>query len=140
MGVRREGREAAVQYFYQIDLNGEADRETYYRMRGISPSARKFSDELIDGVASTSEAIDNLIKQNTRNYEFNRISAVDRNILRVAVFEMLHCQQTPPVVAINEAIEIAKKYSTEDSGRFVNGILDKIRTGLDRPARTTTSD
>ncbi len=140
MGVRREGREAAAQYLYQLDINQGSDRETYYKMRGISPSARRFSEELLEGLAEHSPAIDELIRTNAKNYEFHRISAVDRNILRVAVYEMLHCRQTPPVVAINEAIEIAKKYSTEDSGRFVNGILDKIRSGLDRPSRTPPQD
>ncbi len=136
MGVRREGREAAAQYLYQLDINQGSDRETYYKMRGISPSARRFSEELLEGLAEHSPTIDELIRTHARNYEFHRISAVDRNILRVAVYEMLHCPQTPPIVAINEAIEIAKKYSTEESGRFVNGILDKIRSGLNRPSRT----
>lgn len=139
MGVRREGREAAVQYLYQLDLNEGSDRETYYKMRGISPSARRFSEELLAGLTTQGAEVDDLIRQNARNYEFHRISAVDRNILRVAIYEMLHCAETPPVVAINEAIEIAKKYSTEESGRFVNGVLDKIRSGLARPARSATA-
>lgn len=139
MGVRREGREAAVQFLYQNDLNGGSPRDTYYKMRGISPSARRFCDQLLDGVVAHSEGIDTLIRDHARNYEFQRISAVDRNILRVAIYEMVHCPETPPVVSMNEAIEIAKKYSTEESGRFVNGILDKICAGLDRPARTPSS-
>jgi N utilization substance protein B len=138
MGVRREGREAAVQYLYQQDLNEGSELGTYYKMRGISPSARRFSDELIEGLTREGSVVDDLIRQHAQNYEFHRISAVDRNILRVAIYEMLHCPQTPPVVAINEAIEIAKKYSTEESGRFVNGVLDKIRGGLNRPARTVS--
>lgn len=138
MGVRREGREAAIQFLYQRDLNSGDERGDYYAMRGISPSARRFCDELLDGIAAHSGEVDDLIRECTRNYEFHRISAVDRNILRVAVHEMLHCPQTPPAVSINEAIEVAKKYSTEDSGRFVNGVLDKIRTQLKRPARSAT--
>ena len=138
MGVRREGREAAIQFLYQRDLNAGDERGDYFAMRGISPSARRFCEELLDGIANHSDEVDDLIREFTRNYEFHRISAVDRNILRVAVYEMLHCPQTPPAVAINEAIEVAKKYSTEDSGRFVNGILDKIRTQLKRPARSAT--
>lgn len=138
MGVRREGREAAAQYLYQQDINQGSDRETYYKMRGISPSARRFSDELLEGLAEHSPTIDDLIRNHARNYEFHRISAVDRNILRVAVYEMLHCHQTPPIVAINEAIEIAKKYSTEESGKFVNGILDRLKGSLSRAARTAT--
>lgn len=136
MGVRREGREAAVQYLYLCDLNGECDLLSYYKFRGLSPSARKFCDTLVKGARENQAAIDDVIRQNTQNYELNRISAVDRNVLRIAVFEMLHCPETPPVVSINEGIEIAKKYSTEESGRFVNGVLDKIRSTLPRPART----
>lgn len=136
MGVRREGREAAVQYLYQRELNEACDLESFYKLRGISPSARRFSDELIRGVGANAEAVDNLIRQHAQNYEFSRISAVDRNVLRVAIYEIQFCKDIPPVVSINEAIEIAKKYSTEDSGRFVNGVLDHIRHGVDRPART----
>jgi N utilization substance protein B len=142
MGVRREGREAAVQFLYQRDLNPTselADLAVFYKMRGLSPSARKFCDKLVPGVLSGQDAIDALIKEHTENYELHRISAVDRNILRLAIYEMLHCPEVPPVVSINEAIEIAKKYSTDDSGKFVNGVLDRIRARLPRPARTVTT-
>lgn len=139
MGVRREGREAAVQFLYQRDLGGDDERAAYYKMRGISPSARRFCDEILDGLAASADAVDGLIRENARNYEFNRLSAVDRNVLRVAIWEMLNCPGTPPAVSINEAIEVAKKYSTGDSGRFVNGVLDKIRGGLQRPPRAVAS-
>jgi len=142
MGVRREGREAAVQFLYQRDLNPAselADLQVFYKMRGLSPSARRFCDELVPGVLTTQESIDALIKDHAENYELHRISAVDRNILRLAIYEMLHCPGVPPVVSINEAIEIAKKYSTDDSGKFVNGILDRVRATIPRPARTATT-
>ena len=71
--------------------------------------------------------IDQIIQKNARNYEFSRLSAVDRNILRVGTYELLKCPDVPPAVAINEAIEIAKKFSTDESGKFVNGVLDNIR-------------
>lgn len=138
MGVRREGREAAVQYLYLRDLNGENDLLSFYKFRGLSPAARRFCDALVQGVKEHATSIDGTIQQNAQNYELNRISVVDRNILRVALFEMLHCPDVPPVVSINEAIEIAKKYSTEESGRFVNGVLDQIRLNLPRPARTSS--
>ena len=70
-----------------------------------------------------------------QNWELHRIAAVDRNILRLAIFEMLHRDDIPPVVSINEAVDIAKKFSTQDSGKFVNGILDKVRAEILRPAR-----
>ena len=135
MGVRREGREAAVQFLYLQDLGGNASRGDYYEMRRVSPSAKRFCDELLDGVSAQAEVIDATIRRLAKNYEFHRISAVDRNILRVAVYEMLYCQDVPPVVSINEAIEIAKKFSTAESGRFVNGILDALKEELHRPAR-----
>lgn len=136
MGVRREGREAAVQYLYLRDLSGDCNLLSFYKFRGLSPAARRFCDTLVQGATAHLPAIDETIGKNTQNYEIGRISVVDRNVLRVAIYEMLHCPETPPVVAINEAIEIAKKYSTEESGRFVNGVLDQIRGTLDRPART----
>ncbi|HEY5704701.1 MAG TPA: transcription antitermination factor NusB [Terrimicrobiaceae bacterium] len=136
MGVRRDGREAAVQYLYLRDLNGDSDLSAYYKFRGLSPSARRFCSALVEGAIEHQKSIDETIRKNTQNYELARISVVDRNVLRVAIYEMLHCEEIPPVVSINEAIEIAKKYSTEESGRFVNGVLDQIRGALDRPART----
>lgn len=138
MGVRREGREAAVQYLYLRDLNGESDLPAYYKFRGLSPAARRFCDSIVAGTTEHKDSIDETIRKSTQNYELNRISVVDRNVLRVAIYEMLHCPETPPVVSINEAIEIAKKYSTEESGRFVNGVLDQIRATLARPARTAS--
>ena len=132
MGVRREGREAAVQFLYLSEINTDADREAYYKLRGISPSARRFCDELLDGILPRIKELDCIIRQNTKNYELHRIAAIDRNILRLATYEMLHCPELPHAAAINEAIEIAKKFSTELSGRFVNGVLDKIRLDLSK--------
>jgi transcription antitermination protein NusB len=139
MGVRREGREAAIQFLYQRDLgggDGANDLQEFYAFRGLSPSARRFCEGLVSGLLNKTEAIDARIRENTQNYELDRLSAVDRNILRLAVHEMLHCDDIPPVVSINEAIDIAKKYGTEESGRFVNGVLDKIKATLMRPDRT----
>ena len=117
-------------------MNGECDLLSFYKLRGLSPSARRFCDGLVLGTQKNQALIDEVISKNTQNFELNRIAAVDRNILRIAVYEMFHCPETPPVVSINEAIEIAKKLSTEDSGRFVNGVLDQIKAGLNRPARS----
>ena len=77
--------------------------------------------------------IDAVIHEHARNYEFSRLSAVDRNVLRIACQELLFCDDIPPAVAINEAIEIAKKFSTEESGKFVNGVLDNIRKSRRNP-------
>ena len=99
-------------------------------------SVRLFADPLIGGVLEHRETIDELIKKHARNWDINRMAVVDRNVLRLAIFEMLHRDDIPPVVSINEAVDISKRFSTEDSGRFVNGILDRIKQDLMRPART----
>jgi N utilization substance protein B len=133
IGARREGREAAVQFLYQQDLNPDItvlNLPEFYTLRGLSPSARRFSEILIRGASYYRDCIDNMIQSHTKNYRLMRISSVDRNILRIAIYEMLERPEIPSVVSINEAIEIAKKYSTEESGRFVNGVLDKVRLVL----------
>lgn len=144
MGKRREGREAAVQFLYQLDLNNRelsATARHFWDLRS-APGAelppdkmQNFTAELVAGVMEHVAEIDERIKRYAANYELHRIAAVDRNILRLAIFEMLHCPDVPPVVAINEAIEIAKRFGSEESGRFVNGILDRVRGDLGRPAR-----
>jgi N utilization substance protein B len=139
MGKRRDGREAAVQFLFQCDLNledAQSLHEGFWKLREACPKpVRDFAGALINGVAANKEEIDARIKKCVANYEIGRIAAVDRNVLRLAIYEMLHCPETPPVVTINEAIEIAKKFGTEESGRFVNGVLDRIRGELGRPAR-----
>lgn len=87
------------------------------------------------GVLQNQVAIDEAIRNASANYDLHRIAAVDRNIIRIAIYEMLFCPEVPPVVSINEAIEIAKRFGSEDSGRFVNGILDRVRSGLPRSPR-----
>src|SRR5262249_31454750 len=99
------------------------------------PGFRKSGKPLIEGMVAHLPEIDDRIRRYCENYEFRRISAVDRNVLRLAIYEMLYRDDIPPVVSINEAIELAKMYGGSESGRFVNGILDRIRKDLDRPAR-----
>ncbi len=134
MGVRREGREAAVQFLYQYDLGGSLTAEElvdFYAFRGISPAARRFSQKLVDGILPNKiKEIDKLIQQYAENYELDRLSTVDRNILRLALYELLSGEETPVPVIIDEAISIAKKYGTEHSGRFVNGVLDQVQRAL----------
>jgi len=138
MSKRREGREAAVQYLYQLDIHGDrsADlRAGFWNLRDSAEKVRGFAEQLIAGVNAHLPEVDERIKKYVLNFEIGRLAAVDRNVLRLAIYEMLHCMDTPPIVAINEAIEIAKKFGGEDSGRFVNGILDKVKTELTRPLR-----
>ncbi len=141
MGKRREGREAAIQFLFQQDLNAGTQAELeadFWELRPSTKNVRDFSDALIKGVIANKAAIDERIQKYAANYELHRIAVVDRNILRVAIYEMLYCNDVPPVVSINEAIEIAKRYGAEESGRFVNGILDRVKLDLTRPSRTTS--
>jgi N utilization substance protein B len=138
MSKRREGREAAVQYLYQLEIHGDraADLSTdFWNMCSAKPSVREYADKLIAGVNAHIDEVDARIKKYAINFAIGRLAAVDRNILRLAIYEMLYCMETPPVVAINEALEIAKKFGGEDSAKFVNGILDKVKGELTRPLR-----
>ena len=138
MSKRREGREAAVQYLYKLEVHGDrtADLHTdFWNLREAKASVRDFANNLIAGVNAHITEVDDRIKKYAINFEIGRLAAVDRNILRLAIYEMLYCMETPPIVAINEALEIAKKYGGEDSSRFVNGILDKVKGELTRSLR-----
>ncbi|MFY9985964.1 MAG: transcription antitermination factor NusB [Chthoniobacterales bacterium] len=144
MGKRREGREAAVQLLFHWDLNAqqpleEADLDGFWQLRTANQATKEFATRVASGVIAEQGIIDEKITRYTANYELKRISAVDRNILRVAIYEMLFCNDVPPIVAINEAIEIAKKFGTEESGKFVNGVLDRVKLDLNRPLRTAAS-
>src|SRR5665213_912198 len=101
-------------------------------------AARLFADKLIRGVLEHRDALDQRIQQQADNWDIRRMAVVDRNILRLAIYEMLFRDDIPPVVSINEAVDIAKRFSTQDSGKFVIGILDKIKGELMRPARIVT--
>ena len=98
-------------------------------------ATRIFADKLIRGVLENRDSLDQQIQQHAQNWDLNRMAVVDRNILRLAIYEMLFRDDIPPIVSINEAVDVAKKYSTQDSGKFVNGILDKIKSELSRPPR-----
>jgi N utilization substance protein B len=97
---------------------------------------RLFAEPLIRGTLEKRDEIDEKIKKHAANWDLTRMAVVDRNILRLAIYEMLFREDIPPVVSINEAVDIAKKFSTQDSGKFVNGLLDKIRSEILRPPRT----
>jgi N utilization substance protein B len=139
-GKRRQARELAAQFLYQFDLAGGAVEDAlasfWQTQNETAEQTRTFSEELIRGTVEHRAEIDERIKKYTEHWELSRIAAVDRNILRLAIFEMLYRDDIPPVVSINEAVDIAKKFSTRESGAFVNGILDRLRADLPRPART----
>jgi transcription antitermination protein NusB len=144
MGKRREGREVALQLLFHWDLNlqempQEKDFELFWGLCNVIPRTRSFATTVLNGVIANQATIDSKITRYTANYELKRISAVDRNILRMAIYEMLYAADVPPIVAINEAIDIAKKFGTEESGKFVNGVLDRVKLDLDRPLRTASN-
>ena len=144
MGKRREGREVALQLLFHWDLNvqqslGGAELELFWEFRPSIQGVRTFATNLLNGVIARQATIDEKITKYTANYELKRISAVDRNILRMAIYEMLYAEDVPPIVAINEAIDIAKKFGTEESGKFVNGVLDRVKLDLNRPLRTVSN-
>ncbi len=142
-GKRRIARELAVQFLYQFDISGGSLEEAlplfWQTQSEVAEDGRKFAEELIHGVVERRAAIDERIAKYTDNWDLPRIAAVDRNILRLAMYEMLFRDDIPPVVSINEAVDIAKKFSTRESGAFVNGILDRLKADLTRPSRTAAS-
>lgn len=138
MGKRRLARQAAVQYHFWRDLHGGDAPEVmdeFWEFCPATPRVREFAQPLIDGMNAHLPEIDGRISRYAENFELRRISPVDRNVLRLAIFEMLHREDIPPVVSINEAIELAKMFGGSDSGRFVNGILDRVKNDLSRPLR-----
>jgi len=133
VGLRREGRELALQALYSLDLNPVETRESLRQLREdarVAASVRAFAEALITGVMANREAIDGKIEERSKNWAVSRMGRVDLNILRMATFELLYRDDIPKKVTINEAIEVAKKFGTEESPAFINGILDEIATGL----------
>ena len=163
MGMRRAARERAIQFLFQYDMNrpenldealehfwesqkpselqqsGSAGPEQTDQEGEKQATLRSFADPLIRGTLEHLEQVDGLIRQYAKNWRIERIAVVDRNILRLALYEMTCRDDIPPVVSINEAVDIAKKFSTADSGKFVNGLLDRAKADLLRSARTATT-
>lgn len=136
---RRDGRVAAMQYLYSWSLNRPADPaddlRLFFEQLEQPRDHYAFGEELIQGVLQHLEEIDGHIRTLAHNWEFDRIARIDLAILRVAVFEMLFRKDIPPVVSINEAIDLSKQYSNADAKRFINGILDRLKDELGRDAR-----
>lgn len=147
MGKRRQAREFAVQFLFQGDFNPDCHKSDmddalrlFWEDKETTDDVKHFATELIQGTIAHQTHVDELIRKYTENWELNRVAAVDRNVLRLAIYEMLHRPDVPPVVSINEAVDIAKKFSTAESGKFVNGILDRARKDIPRDARTATKN
>ncbi|MBR6464258.1 MAG: transcription antitermination factor NusB [Verrucomicrobia bacterium] len=163
MKIRRLARERAIQFLYQIELNPDKDvegeLENFWELHRMgllfddkakaswaqtaelpppSPqdlAAKDFAEALCRGVLEHLKELDETIVKYAKNWDLHRMAVIDKNILRLAIYEIMFRDDIPPVVSINEAVDIAKRYSTEESGKFVNGILDKIRSETLRPSR-----
>jgi len=131
MGRRRLAREIVLQALYLADCSRMKPSEAF-RLVTVDYDRKEdkvldFARDLLEGTAARLEALDGHLRAHATNWEIGRMALVDRNILRMAAFELLHRLETPVSVVIDEALEIAKKYSAEDSSRFINGVLDKLK-------------
>jgi N utilization substance protein B len=140
---RHDGRVAALQYLYAWSINTPDnpvdDLRIFFEGQEQPRDHYSFGEEIIDGVIKNQVEIDAQIKVLAQNWEFERIAKIDLAILRIAMFEMLHRKDIPPVVSINEAIDISKQFSNADSKRFINGILDRLKDQLGRDSRKASA-
>jgi N utilization substance protein B len=141
MGARRTGRERALQALYQLEM---ADNLSTYEALASAwsasseegkpdPDAVKFAQELVEGVRAHQDEIDALIEKHSHNWRLDRMSRIDRNVLRLGVFELKYRPDIPKKVSINEAVELGKNFGTEESSAFVNGLLDRVAVALGKP-------
>jgi N utilization substance protein B len=139
---RRDGRVAALQYLFAWSMNAPKnlaeDLRVFFENMEQPREHYAFGEEVIHGVIEHQADLDARIKALAQNWEFERIAKIDLAILRVAMFEMLHRKDIPPVVSINEAIDLSKQFSNADAKRFINGILDRLKDSLGRDARKAT--
>lgn len=135
MGARRKARECALQMLFQFDITQQSPQElleTYWgEMTEATSDVQEFANALVVGVIAHLEEIDNRIMERTEHWRLSRMSIVDRNLMRLAVYEFLHLPSTPKTVAINEALEIARRFSTPEATQFINGILDAIKRDME---------
>jgi len=127
---RSRGRELALQFLYQVDLRGTDvldDLHGFLRDEESDADTARFAESLVRGTVGKQSEVDAMIQSVAQNWKLERMAAIDRNVLRLGAYEMLFVPDVPPKVSINEAIELGKRYSTQNSGGFINGILDKIR-------------
>jgi len=133
MRERTKAREVAIQILYGLDISHGDVAETlelYWQNFEVSKKVKTFATVLVEGTWSNRNQIDRLISSCTENWSLERLSQVDKSILRMAVYELLYCRDIPPKVVINEAIELGKLFGTENSGAFINGVLDALYNKL----------
>ena len=138
MRKRTLAREFALQLLYQLDITKESSKEALdnfwlvHNEKAVDEDLKDFTARLVCGVISYLDAIDKKITQYAQNWQLKRMAVVDRNIMRMGCFELIHCDDIPSKVSINEAVDLAKKFSGEESGKFVNAILDKVKAENDK--------
>jgi N utilization substance protein B len=134
MGNRRKSRELAMQALFSMESSQNDSKEVLERFcQNFTPSIKvlPFFLKLVEGVMETGSEIDAVIERYSDNWKISRMSGVDRNILRIAIYELMYCNDIPYKVTINEAIDIGKRFGSNESGAFINGILDGIRVALE---------
>jgi transcription antitermination protein NusB len=130
LGTRRKSRESALQVLYQLDITNQDVTTALARFQEHFSSNEEVDDflnRLVLGVLENLPQLDRLLEQYSENWRLDRINMIDLNILRMALFELLYCEEIPPKVTINEAIDLGKRYGSEESGSFINGILDRVQ-------------
>jgi len=143
MGQRRKSREIALQMLYQLEMTGQPPHlviDLYYELTrngedkdpDLAKAVRPFAEQLLNGVYLHRGELDKMIVAASENWRLERMSIIDRNVLRIALFEMLHCPEVPLRVSINEAIDLGKTFGSPDSGAFINGILDHLLREVDK--------
>lgn len=142
--ARRQNRMAAVQFLYMWDANSlhsvERGLKLFFELKDNTREFYAFGEDLATGAIEHMDELDEVIQTNTPNWSFDRIAKTDLAILRLAIYELLYRRDIPPVVSVNEAIDLSKQLSSKDSKRFINGVLDKVIGTLDRPLRTAAED
>ena len=137
MRKRRKSRELVLQALYQSEIIQEDTVHSLPQLSDdFSPDERKdeFAERIVAGVREHKHEIDRLIEHYSENWRLDRMPIIDRSILRMAIYELLYCEEIPPKVTLNEAIDLGKRYGAEDSGSFINGILDQVRKNAGREA------
>lgn len=139
-GARRKARKDALMILYQLELNQEVSPSTaieYFRQNYAQPekSFDEFTRRLVEGVIQNSASVDEIVKKTSSHWKKERMATIDRNVLRLGVYELCFCDDIPATVTINEMIEIAKEFSSDKSASFINGILDKVRLENPRPGK-----
>jgi transcription antitermination protein NusB len=138
MGARSSGRESALQMLFALEVNGGGAERTiasFWRETPGDPEGREYADRVVRGAAADMDRVDEAIRKASTNWRLERMARVDRNVLRLGAWELYASPEVPRAVILDEAVELAKRFGSEDSGAFVNGVLDRIATDVGRVDR-----